>query len=123
MTTAELQPEPAMQRHAWIVLLVLGIMHAISGLYVLIADDDTLAGLGFTGFAVLGTAITFWPFRRGERWSWYTLWAFPAVLGLTAGIMYSQKVTGVGSFYAGSAVLAVLGLLLPIRKFFPQPPA
>lgn len=150
MASAKPRTESAYQRHAWIVLLVLGILHTVSGLFVLLAGVDTgefqnttgvawaewsaanptvapylrfmvrLMGAGFFGFALLGTAIALWPFRRGERWAWYLLWSYPVVLGLTAGILYFQKVAGLGSFHAGSAILAVVGLLLPLRMFFSQ---
>ena len=37
-------------------------------------------GIVKTSWSLLILSITLWPFRKGEKWAWYTLWLAPAVL-------------------------------------------
>ena len=55
------------------------------------------------------------PFRRGERWAWFTLWMLPlswlSLFALAPDL----------PFYLGLAVVTGSGLVLPFRRFFPGP--
>ena len=66
-------------------------------------------------------AVTLTGYRKGEKWAWYTLWLAPAVL-MSQGIFNSVYI---GDFnvmleYVPIMTIALLGLLLPYRKFFPK---
>lgn len=75
------------------------------------------AGLAFLGFGVLVITVAGVPFRRGERWAWFTLWVVPVFMaGLVAHEMR-------GDFVQMPALLLVMslaGLALPYRTFFPR---
>ena len=87
-------------------------------------------GLGFVGYALLGMAITGRSYRRCERWAWYTLWFAPVfVLSLMALVLTNAE--GGGTYPANSGLLTLdiillaltlIGLILPIRRFFPKSP-
>ncbi|MCZ7543275.1 MAG: hypothetical protein M5R40_06925 [Anaerolineae bacterium] len=81
---------------------------------------ERLAGVGFAGFALIGAAIAWTGYRRGEPWAWYALWLFPIIFGLAAVVFFAAEATGLGLYYGGAAVIAMVGLLLPYRRFFPK---
>ncbi len=71
----------------------------------------------FWGVFVL--AIAAYPYRRGERWSWYVLWILPVQFVVLA--IWFSALLGLLSplgVYGSVAILAVVGLLLPYRRFF-----
>ena len=74
-----------------------------------------------TSWALLVLAITLTGFRRGEKWAWYTLWLVPAVL-VAQGIIHSILLGDISEMlqWIPTTSISLLGLLLPIRKFFPR---
>lgn len=66
-------------------------------------------------------AITLTGFRRGEKWAWYTLWLAPATL-VGQGLWYSVFLGDFNEMleYIPIMTVALVGLLLPYRKFFPR---
>jgi hypothetical protein len=74
-----------------------------------------------TSWSLLVLAITLIPYRRGEKWAWYTMWLVPAVL-VHQGLWYSVFL---GDFkemlrYIPIVTVTLVGLFLPYRKFFPK---
>jgi hypothetical protein len=80
---------------------------------------ERLIGLGSTGFALFAAAIAWTSYRRGAPYAWYIMWIFPIVLGIKALVFFNGDAVGLGAYYGVTTVIAVLGLLLPYRKFFP----
>ena len=76
-----------------------------------------------TSWALLVLAITLTGFRRGEKWAWYTLWLVPAVL-VAQGIIHSILLGDISEMlqWIPTTSISLLGLLLPIRRFFPRKP-
>lgn len=78
------------------------------------------------GFFVLFTAVVATGYRRGERWAWFAAWTYPgAILGFaTIATIHDGWSEGeLGWAGPGIAIVMVpilLGLLLPIRRFFPR---
>ncbi|MDQ6897903.1 MAG: hypothetical protein M3072_00055 [Candidatus Dormibacteraeota bacterium] len=69
-------------------------------------------------FGVLFLVIVAIPFRRGERWSWFTCWAvLIADLGYTLTLARHDPTLFRQSLIADLALPALL--LLQIRRFFP----
>jgi len=68
-------------------------------------------------------AITLTGFRRGEKWAWYTLWLAPAIL-VSQGIFDSIFLGNINEMVNWIPItsISLLGLLIPIRKFFPKKP-
>ena len=76
--------------------------------------------------SILSIAICLAGFRRGERWAWYTLWAWPlfTVLAFITFLIVDRQpdfpppppLLSAPVFF----VVSVLALLLPYRKFFPK---
>ena len=78
-------------------------------------------GLLKISWSFLVLAITLTGYRRGEKWAWYTLWLVPAAL-LGQGIFDSVFLGDVNEMLQWIPItsISLLGLLLPIRRFFPR---
>jgi hypothetical protein len=71
------------------------------------------AGLGAFFMVVSATA-----YRKGEPWAWYLTWVVPVLFLLDFANDYlAFRFVDVSSLII--ALIVVLGLLLPYRKFFP----
>ena len=73
-------------------------------------------------FAFLALVISATAYRKEERWAWYTLWAVPVFfLGHAAITIYvGPAAAGLLPFITVFTMLSIVGLLLPIRRFFPR---
>lgn len=150
MTTTKSTHEKAYQKYAWILLFVVGILLALNILLVAtfftgpeqfeadtgVAWDEfsqvypgvatayileqRLAYVGFASLALLALVITCFGFRKGHRWAWYAMWLLPATLALAVGLLVLSEQPEIGAYYGVFVVVTVIGLLLPIRKFFPK---
>ncbi len=77
-------------------------------------------GINDIGYGILVTAVSFAAYRKGERWAWYALWVVPArIIGFMANDLSGGSTFGVSTGLP-FIVIALLGLLLLYRKFFPR---
>jgi hypothetical protein len=150
MTSTNATTEKAHQRYAWIFLFVLEILLALNILIVIVESEgpaifeaDTgvawaefaaayptvatayrleqrLAYMGYLSLALFALFVTYFAFRQGRRWAWYALWVLPGTLALTAVLLALSDQPGLGAYYGGFAIVVLIGLLLPIRIFFPK---
>ena len=85
-----------------------------------------LLGLFSFSFSLLSMVIIYTSFRKGERWAWYSLLYLPIVyilspllfltVELVPGRPPPQPIVTLPIF----AVIALIALFLPYRKFFPK---
>jgi len=84
--------------------------------------------LGSLGFAVAGLVVTYTSYRKGEKWAWYFSW-YSVVLLLGFIYLVLTNAEGGGTYPSNGGLLtldsilmllALLGLFLPFRKFFPK---
>jgi hypothetical protein len=68
-------------------------------------------GTALVGFNLLALVITLVPYKRGEKWAWFTLWLLP--LGWVSQFVFLPHIA-----YLVLAVLTAVGLALPFRRFF-----
>jgi hypothetical protein len=114
------------ERYGWVILAasaMLGIfaavLTAIPPMYVFsspffenvypIMGALGIASVGFNIFALVMVLI---PYRRSERWAWYTLWMLP-LMWLSQFVLAPDLY-----YYLVLAVLSSVGLVLPYRRFF-----
>lgn len=111
-------------RASWICLAAVSVGILGFGLVVIVAppsDGDGLLyrtdGLASFGLGMFGLLLALIPFRRRERWAWSALWFYPLfwlahlIFGLPPGTDHVHQVVFI--------VLSLVGLLLPVRQFFP----
>jgi hypothetical protein len=77
---------------------------------------ERLNGSGFAGTALFAAVLAFFGLRSGARWAWKALWIFPGVLSLGAVWFFTHNQAGIGAFYVGAAIVAILGLVLSYRS-------
>lgn len=152
-TMTPLRVEKAYEKHAWILLFAVGAVSFIYTVFQLATgpsahqDLQPIAGMswdelssanprvaGYIDFIYRGLyahgALTFFvmavslkSYRRGEKWSWHTVWSFPVLVAvLIANHARFSAQTEPTSLYFLTVLLiaSLLGLLLPYRKFFPK---
>ena len=103
-----------------ILVLLVCFVAGASGLYLTFAPtsfDEQLAGVAWAGLCVLAAAVAWLPYRRGERWAWYALWAFAAVVIVTA-VLLMRSPGPIATMYAAEAAAVVLALGLGAPAFF-----
>ena len=93
---------------------------AVPGVADYVSRLIRLLGASYLGFGLLAATVVWIGFKRGEKWSWYALWTMPLTFGLTSIVFFVFEASGLGLFYGAGALLAVLGLVLPLRMFFPK---
>jgi len=142
--------EKAYERHAWLVFFVFGLLAVISSPIGLLGmppnppspvittglslDEmaaripgilDYIGGISrqlgnfMLATGVMLTGIAAVPYRKGERWAWYVAWILPVVLIIQIA---NSLPTGGYLVELDLAFLpvALAGLFLPYRKFFPK---
>ena len=89
----------------------------IPGLHGFVSSISRQLGNFMLAMGVLMIGVAAVPFRKGEKWAWYTCWILPVLLVI-------QLANSQGGFGwqadAGSLVVVLAGLFLPYRKFFPK---
>lgn len=97
----------------WILLLVVSALTTLNHLVLIFALDEPALFIGWTAFNLYACLVLWFPFRRGERWAWYTSWIL--VIAFASAIFFDARI---GAFYLGVAVIMVVGLLLTYSAFF-----
>ena len=122
---AAIRNEKAYERYGWMILssgALLGIFAAVlttfpplyvfsSHLFQNVYPIMGALGTALVGFNILALVMALIPYRRGERWAWYTLWVLPM-------LWLSHFVFSPDLPYLMLALLTTVGLVLPYRRFF-----
>jgi uncharacterized membrane protein HdeD (DUF308 family) len=142
--------EKSYQKYAWILIAIVGFFFIFDGLMFLAGVNpdpplyrsligDSLSsfnssfpdkanamtylfhGLGLfsMGLGIFTIAVSYKPYRKSEKWAWYIIW-YILILGLLATV--ANYIFGGQSwpFELVLAIICLVGLLLPFRKFFPK---
>jgi cell division protein FtsW (lipid II flippase) len=114
----------AYAKYAWTILFVSALLGIFGGVILLFPKDATSLSpidvwvrrawaITWMEFNTLVLALSVGPYRRGERWAWYTLWLMPLLF-----VGYFFIAPEAVYLYLGLAVLSALGLILPYRRYF-----
>lgn len=110
----------------WICLAVVSAGILAFGLVVLVVPmggDQPLYradGLASVGLGLFGGLIALVPYRRLERWAWWALWFYP--LFWMAHLLWRLPPGNDHIHQVVFIALSLIGLLLPLRVFFPRRP-
>jgi len=99
---------------AWVMLQFKYPETAVSFAHSVRSNLITALGVGLYSLAI----ITF-SFKNKDRWTWFALWILPAVL-IEDVLFGIKKQTGFQYWFGGHILLAVLGLVVSFRSFFPR---
>jgi hypothetical protein len=118
MTTKAALAQNFRFKMGWTILLILTALMTVNHIALpFYSPSDSTPAIGFAAFNLYALVVIWIPFRRYERWAWYTTWILPAGLALPA-ILESNP--GIVIFYSTVSAVLVLGLLLTLRDFFPK---
>ena len=70
---------------------------------------ERLLGAITFGFRAWSTAVAYVYLKRGDRAAWRAMWLLPIVLGMAATIFFVEEAVGLGIFYVGALILALIG--------------
>ena len=121
--------ERVYEKYGWLILAVSAIFGIVAAAvasvpsYYMLTDPlyqdfypvMVAWGITWVGFNIFALILALSPFRRGERWAWYTLWMLP-LLWLSLFTLAPDL-----RFYLVLAILTAAGLLLPYGTFFSGP--
>src|SRR5215211_6899774 len=119
---ATVRNERAFEKYGWMILsasAVLGIVAAVvttlpplyvfsSSLYEGAYPIIGALGTALVGLNLLALLMSLIPYRRGERWAWFTLWMLP--VGWVSQFVFLTDVS-----YLLLALFTAVGLVLPYR--------
>lgn len=97
----------------WIVLAAAAALMTLNHLWLIFFLDDPPLFVGWTAFNLYALLVVLIPFRRLEKWAWYTTWILP--IALAAGGFIAPDIA---LFYYAVAAVCALGMLLTVRDFF-----
>jgi len=78
-------------------------------------------GLSDLGFAFLIIVISLFAYKQGQKWAWYSFWFIPAYFLAWTVLSSTLPSESQSSLFPPLIViiaLSLVGLLLPVRKFF-----
>lgn len=118
--------ERAYESYGWVILLASALLGIVAAVLMAIPPEYirsspifelayplmatlSIASIGFYMFAV---AVILVPYRRCERWAWYTLWLLP-LMWLSQFVLAPDRL-----YYLALAIMTTVGLILPYRRFF-----
>ncbi|MCD7035090.1 hypothetical protein LRR81_12650 [Metabacillus sp. GX 13764] len=114
-------------RISWMFLLLIGAailgFGVLTGVFPMSTDSNELGmiqaiGASTAGMGLFGILITVMSYRKKEKWAWFVLWYYPIfwvfhLLGkLPPGNDHVHQIVFI--------VMSLLGLILPLRHFFPR---
>jgi hypothetical protein len=100
----------------WGIMLMILVLTTLNHIMLPLYGYPIVLALGWTGFSLYGIVVLAIPFRRSERWAWYTSWIL--VIGFVAPILIIQESYTV--MYLIAAGVMALCWLLTRSAFFRQ---
>ena len=70
---------------------------------------ERLIGAISIGFGTKGAIVAFACLKKGDRTAWQAMWLTPIILGITAAVFFIRKAAGLGGFYVGAVLIALVG--------------
>ena len=113
--------DKAYEKYAWLIFLFLGLSGILPA-YFSLSGGVLQDGLLSLVFAVLTTFLSLTGYRKGRKWAWFALlYTPPLLLMISRSWISPQNLEGYPlQGLAFLALLSVVGLVLPYRKFFPK---
>ena len=136
------------EKHAWVLLFALSLFIAATAVVGIVSGIDRtdfeqstnltwdemqalnptvsdyvqrvirLNGAAYLGLGLIAALLSCTAYRRGERYAWFAMWVLPLTLAASAAV-FAVEGSDLAYYYGGYTLVAVVGLLLPYRKFFP----
>jgi hypothetical protein len=96
-------------------MLIVSGLATLNHMLLPVYGDPAALSIGWTGFSLYALVVLAIPFRRGERWAWYSTWI--QVIGFSAPILVIRG-EGIAVVYLVIGGVMALCLLLTRPTFF-----
>ena len=136
------------EKHAWVLLFALSLFIAATAAVGIISGIDRtdfeqstnltwdemralnptvsdyvqrviwLNGVAYLGLGLIAAVLSWTAYRRGEPYAWFAMSVLPLALAASTAV-FAVENSDLAYYYGGYTLVAVMGLLLPYRKFFP----
>ena len=73
---------------------------------------ERLLGAMTFGFGAWAAIVAFTYLKKGDRTAWRAMWLVPIALSMGAAVFFVSESAGLGSFYLGAVLIALLGQVL-----------
>ncbi len=137
--TTSITRAPWYRRYGWAIPFALGTLLGLFGLAVIFTGTDPndfesstqvsweaftsaspeiaqylnrverLLGAITFGFGAWSAVVAYVYLKRGDRAAWRAMWLLPTVLAMAAIVFFMEEAVGLGSFYVGALILALIG--------------
>lgn len=116
MSEATITTRSSTIKVGWWILLVISALTIINhAALIFVIPGEAVLFIGWTAFSLYSTLVLYFPYRRGERWAWYSTWIM--VISYASMIVFDADI---GLYYAIAAGLMAVGQLLTRDSFFPK---
>jgi hypothetical protein len=104
----------------WIISMMISIFATLNHIMLPVYGDPIALSIGWTGYSLYAVVVLAIPFRRGERWAWYSIWIL--VIGFASTVFAADPEIAaeysVAAAYLIAAGIMALCLLLTRSAFF-----
>lgn len=116
MTEATITARSTTIKFGWWLLFVISALAILNhAALIFVIPGEEVLFIGWTAFSLYATLVLYFPYRRGERWAWYSTWIM--VVSYASSIFFDADI---GLYYLIAAGLMALGQLLTRDSFFPK---
>src|SRR6266511_5707157 len=91
----------------WIALVVISALATLNHIMLPVYGERVTFAIGWTGYSLYSIVVLAIPFRRGERWAWYSTWIL--VIGFAAPILFIRG-EGIAVIYLIAASVLAFSL-------------
>jgi len=101
-------------------MLIISIFATLNHIMLPVYGDPIALSMGWTGYSLYAVVVLVIPFRRGERWAWYSTWIL--VIGFASTVFAADPEIAaeylVAAGYLIAASVMALCLLSTRAEFF-----
>lgn len=113
MSEAAITTQSRSQKVGWWILFVISVLACVNHFALIFVNTgEEVLFIGWLGMSLFAAVVLYFPYRRGEKWAWYSIWIF--ILAFAALILFDSAV---GIFYLAAAGLMALGQVLAWGSF------
>jgi hypothetical protein len=105
-------------RIAWLIMVVLSAASAVNSFVLIFLESAPEFVVGWVAFNLFSTIVLLIPFRRGERWAWYSMWILALGFASVAVVTTTYWFWRVGIYYLIAGGVVALCLLATRQPFF-----
>lgn len=96
----------------WILIGIASLAVLNHAALIFAIPGEEVLFIGWTGLSLYSVFVLYFPYRKGERWAWYSTWIL--ILSFAALVPFDAEI---GLYYLVAAGLMTLGQFLTRESF------